>query len=236
MSTQPRILIIEDEPSIVDTLTLNLEEEGFEVVSTGRGDAGLRLALAQPFDLVILDLMLPGRDGREVCQAIRKRSQVAILMLTARARETDKVAGLEIGADDYVTKPFGLLELLARVKALIRRSRVQPDDAYSEPEESYSQRGVTLNVARHRVEVDGEVVELRPKEFELLKALIRTPGRVLQRDRILELVWGEDEYLDRGTLDVHVRWLRQKIEQEPSRPERILTVRGVGYKFSDGTE
>lgn len=231
MAAQQKILVIEDERGIADAVALNLREEGFLVTTAARGDDGLRLALGEPFDLIVLDLMLPGVDGRDICRTVRARGQTPILMLTARGREMDKVLGLELGADDYLSKPFGMLELIARVKALLRRSRL-PREA-DEPEEEYAAAGVTLNVARHRVTVDGAPVELRLKEFELLKALIRQRGRVMPRDRLLDLVWGEDEFLDRGTLDVHIRWLRQKVEREPGKPERILTVRGVGYRFND---
>ncbi|HEU4752103.1 MAG TPA: response regulator transcription factor, partial [Armatimonadota bacterium] len=182
-------------------------------------------------DLVILDLMLPGISGQEICRAIRQRSQVPILMLTARSREVDKVVGLEIGADDYVAKPFGMLELMARVKALLRRATATA--APATPDEIYTAGAVTVDVARRRVIRDGEAISLRPKQFELLRVLIANRGRVIPRDRLLELVWGEDEYLDTGTLDVHIRWLRQNLERDPSRPERILTVRGVGYRYSE---
>lgn len=228
--------MIEDERAIADAVCLNLREEGFAVTAAFRGDDGLRLATSEPYDLIILDLMLPDVDGRDICRAVRKRADTPILMLTARAREMDKVLGLEIGADDYVTKPFGMLELIARVKALLRRSRSGRTENGPDSDEEYTTGAVTLNVSRHRVVVDSRPIELRPKEFELLRALISNRGRVMLRDRLLELVWGEDEYLDRGTLDVHIRWLRQKLERDPSRPERILTVRGVGYKFSDEAE
>ncbi|MFN3648432.1 MAG: response regulator transcription factor [Armatimonadota bacterium] len=235
-TVEPRVLVVEDERAIADAVALNLRDEGYEVTLAGRGDEGLRLATSEPFDLVILDLMLPGLDGRDVCRSIRQRSAVPVLMLTARSREVDKVLGLEIGADDYLTKPFGMLELMARVKALIRRSKVARGSEAQDAEEVYASGGVEVNVSRHRVLVDGKQVDLRPKEFELLRALISNRGRVMLRDRLLELVWGEDEFLDRGTLDVHIRWLRQKVERDPARPERILTVRGVGYRFSDEAE
>ncbi len=233
MPEEPRILMVEDERTIADAVALNLRDEGFAVTTALRGDDGLRLATAESWDLVILDLMLPGVDGRDICRAIRKRSSVPILMITARAREMDKVLGLELGADDYLTKPFGMLELIARVKALLRRSRTSGSQADADRDEVYAGAGVVLNVSRHVVTVDEQPVELRPKEFELLRVLLSNRGRVIMRDRLLELVWGEDEYLDRGTLDVHIRWLRQKIEKTPSEPVRILTVRGLGYKFTD---
>lgn len=229
------ILLVEDERAIADAVALNLRDEGFAVDVAVRGEDGLRLAGSGRYDLILLDLMLPGVDGRDICRAVRKTSQTPILMLTARAREMDKVLGLELGADDYLTKPFGMLELIARVKALLRRSKTRRA-APPEPDEEYTSGGVTVNVARHRVTVDGRQVDLRPKEFDLLRVLISNRGRVLLRDRLLELVWGEDEYLDRGTLDVHIRWLRQKIERDPSSPQRVVTVRGVGYKFSDEAE
>jgi DNA-binding response OmpR family regulator len=226
------VLLIEDERAIADAVALNLREEGFRVEIALRGEQGLRMATTAAYDIIVLDLMLPGVDGRDICRAVRRASETPILMLTARAREMDKVLGLELGADDYLTKPFGMLELIARVKALLRRSRARPAPQ-EEVEEEYSQGGVHVNVSRHRVTVDGCTVQLRPKEFALLRALIANRGRVLPRDRLLELVWGEDEFLDRGTLDVHIRWLRQKIERDAARPQRIVTVRGVGYKFSD---
>ena len=229
---EARVLVIEDERAIADAVALNLREEGFAVSTATRGDDGLRMASTDPYDLIILDLMLPGLDGRDVCRAVRKRADTPILMLTARAREMDKVLGLELGADDYLTKPFGMLELIARVKALLRRSKGSGDTSPA-PDEEYSGAGVTMDVARRVVTVDGQKVELRPKEFDLLRVLLSNRGRVIPRDRLLDLVWGEDEYLDRGTLDVHIRWLRQKLERDASQPARILTVRGVGYKFSE---
>lgn len=235
MSDREQILVVEDEQPIADSIALNLREEGYEVTTALRGDDGLRLATSEPYDLILLDLMLPGMDGRDVCRSIRRRRQhTPILMLSARGREADKVLGFELGADDYLAKPFGMLELIARVKALIRRSR-QAQEEEAATEEEYATAGVSMNVPRRRVLVDGAQVELRPKEFELLRVLIRNRGRVVVRDRLLDLVWGEDEYMDRGTLDVHIRWLRQKLEKDPSKPERILTVRGVGYRFADST-
>jgi DNA-binding response OmpR family regulator len=230
MAQSPRILIVEDEAAIADAVAFNLQEEGCSVTLARRGDEGLRLAQEGTFDLVILDLMLPGASGQEICRAIRQRSQVPILMLTARSREVDKVVGLEIGADDYVTKPFGMLELIARVKALLRRAGA---GTAATADEVYTAGAVTVDVARRRVVRDGETVSLRPKQFELLRVLIANRGRVIPRDRLLELVWGEDEFLDSGTLDVHIRWLRQKLEHDASRPQRILTVRGVGYQYSE---
>jgi two-component system, OmpR family, response regulator RegX3 len=228
MSHPARILVVEDDAAIADAVALNLREEGFDVAVARRGDEGLRQAQSEGFDLVILDLMLPGLSGGEICRLLRRRSQVPILMLTARSAEVDMIVGLEIGADDYVTKPFSMLELIARVKALLRRA-----SAGAAPEEIYTAGGVTLDVARRRVIRDGEEVTLRPKQFELLRILLANRGRVIPRERLLELVWGEDEFLDGHTLEVHIRWLRQQIEQDPSRPARILTVRGVGYRYAE---
>ncbi|MGV3724969.1 MAG: winged helix-turn-helix domain-containing protein [Actinomycetota bacterium] len=233
MNEELKVLVIEDERAIADAVALNLREEGYVVQVVHRGDDGLRIATTEPQDLIVLDLMLPGADGRDICRAVRKRSQTPILMLTARAREMDKVLGLELGADDYLTKPFGMLELIARVKALLRRSRANQPAEDPDREEEYVAGNVSVNVSRHRVMVDGKQVDLRPKEFELVRALIGNRGRVMTRDRLLELVWGEDEFLDRGTLDVHIRWLRQKLERDPGSPQRIITVRGVGYKYSE---
>ncbi|MBI3910104.1 MAG: response regulator transcription factor [Armatimonadetes bacterium] len=225
-----RILVIEDERPMAEAVALNLREEGFEVTLAARGDEGLRRALTEPFHLVVLDLMLPGLDGREVCRRLRERSRVPILMLTARDSIEDRVRGLEGGADDYLTKPFSMLELIARVKAHLRREEAQ---AEAVQEEAYSAAGVALDVARHQVTRDGQPVDLRPREFELLRVLLANRGRVIPRDRLLELVWGDDDYLDSGTLDVHIRWLRLKLEDDPRRPRRILTLRGVGYKFAE---
>jgi two-component system response regulator VicR len=236
MNAALKILVIEDERAIADAVALNLREEGYSVRTVHRGDDGLRIATTEPHDLIILDLMLPGADGRDICRAVRKRSQSPILMLTARAREMDKVLGLELGADDYLTKPFGMLELIARVKALLRRSRANREAEDPNREEVYTAGNVTVNVTRYQVVADDRPVALRPREFDLLRALISNRGRVMTRDRLLELVWGEDEFLDRGTLDVHIRWLRQKLERDPGNPKRILTVRGVGYRYSDDTD
>ncbi len=226
-----RVLLVEDETSVADAVALNLREEGYEVTVARRGDDGYRLATSEAFDLILLDLMLPGVDGRDICRAVRRRAATPILMLTARGREVDKVLGLELGADDYLAKPFGMLELIARVKALLRRSRIHPD---AEDDQPVKAGRLTLSATRHQVTKDGEPVALRPKEFELLRVLMSNRGRVLPRDRLLDLVWGEDRYLDRGTLDVHIRWLRMKLEDDPREPKFILTVRGVGYSFSEG--
>jgi two-component system, OmpR family, response regulator RegX3 len=230
MNGPARILVVEDDPAIEDAVALNLREEGFAVAVARRGDVALQMAQEGTFSLLVLDLMLPGISGEQVCRTLRRRSNVPILMLTARTREMDKVVGLEIGADDYLTKPFGMLELIARVKALLRRSGAGTE---AKEEEVHAAGAVSVDVSRRQVVRDGEAVTLRPKQFELLRHLIANRGRVLPRERLLDLVWGGDEFLDTGTLDVHIRWLRQKIERDPSRPERIVTVRGVGYVYAE---
>jgi DNA-binding response OmpR family regulator len=230
-STVPaRVLVVEDEAAVADAVALNLREEGYQVSVARRGDDGYRLATAEPFDLIILDLMLPGADGREICRAVRRSSTVPILMLTARVREVDRVLGLELGADDYLSKPFGMLELIARVKALLRRAHMASP---ARDEAPVTAGRFALDPSRHLVTKDGQPVSLRPREFELLRVLMLHRGRVLSRDRLLDLVWGEDRYLDRGTLDVHIRWLRSKLEDDPGDPKYIRTVRGVGYSFSE---
>jgi len=229
---RPQVLVVEDERPLAEAIALNLREEGFAVTVAHRGDEALRLALSQSFQLVVLDWMLPGLDGREVCRRLRAQSRVPILMLTARGSVEDRVRGLEGGADDYLVKPFSMLELIARLRALLRRA--EAGATFAVAEEVYSVAGVVLDVARRAVTCDGREVTLRPREFELLRVLMANAGRVIPRERLLELVWGEEEWVDRSTLDVHICWLRQKLEEEPSRPRRIVTVRGVGYRFAEG--
>lgn len=224
----PRILVVEDEPSLVETIAYNLREEGYKVVTAMDGIAALDVMKTEAPDLILLDVMLPGVDGLEVCRLIRKESDVPIIMLTAKAREIDKVVGLEVGADDYITKPFGMMELIARVRAALRRSRRE-----SQSTEAFSAHGIQLDTSKRVVKVDDQPVDLRPKEFELLHILIANRGRVMERSTLLDRIWGEDEYIDAGTVDVHIRRLREKVEADPSKPMRILTVRGVGYKFAE---
>lgn len=223
-----RILIIEDEKAIADGLAYALRQEGFEAEAVYNGETGLSTARATSPELILLDLMLPGVSGWEVCRSLRKTSSVPIVMLTARVEEMDRILGLELGADDYVTKPFSTREVIARIRAILRRS--SPSE--SEAEEILTAEGLTMNVARHELTVDGAPVGLSPKEWDLLHILLRNRGRVLTRDLLLDRVWGEDSFLDRGTLDVHIRWLRQKIEKDPGVPTRVLTIRGVGYKYA----
>jgi len=224
----PKVLIVEDETPLAETIAYNLREEGYKVCTIGDGIAALDAFRQEKPDLVLLDIMLPGIDGLEVCRLFRKESEVPILMLTAKSREIDKVVGLEVGADDYITKPFSMLELIARVRAALRRSRRE-----TKAPDVLSAHGVELDIARRSVKVNGIEVVLRPKEFELLRVLLANRGRAMERSELLDRVWGEDEYIDAGTVDVHVRRLRQKIEDDPSKPTRILTIRGAGYKFAE---
>lgn len=223
-----RILIIEDEKPIADAVAYSLKREGYAVSVARDGESGLSLARTEKPDLIILDLMLPGMDGLAVCRLVRREAKTPVIMLTAKAEETDKVVGLELGADDYVTKPFSVRELLARVKAVLRRVE---DTAKTAEEEQLVSGNLVVNLAEHTVTLDEKPLNLSPKEFDLLAAFLRHRGRVLSRDVLLERVWGEDTYIDTHTVDVHIRWLREKIEVNPSKPERIVTVRGVGYKF-----
>lgn len=220
-----RLLVIEDEPSLVAALRYSLQKEGFRVDSATDGLDGLEKARSLRPDLLILDLMLPGLDGIEVCRRLRTSSNVPILMLTARADEVDKVVGLEVGADDYLTKPFGMRELVARVRALLRRA---PEPAGDEP---LAVGSLTLDPRGRTVRRNGQQVELKPREFELLRFLASHPGQAFTRDQLIERVWGHDFPGDERTVDVHVRWLREKLEADPSRPAHLLTVRGVGYKL-----
>jgi DNA-binding response OmpR family regulator len=221
-----KILIVEDESALVETLVVNLRAEGYRTLTASDGPSGLDLAIAEHPDLVILDIMLPGMDGLEVCRALRKRSDVPIIMLTAKAREVDKVVGLELGADDYITKPFGMMELIARVRAALRRHSVA-----DEKPASIEAGALVLDRASHAVSIDGFPIELRPREFDLLAALMENRGRPMSRQALLRKAWGEDEYIDQNTVDVHVRRLREKIERDPSAPIYVITIRGVGYKF-----
>lgn len=221
-----RILIIEDEASYREATGFMLEKEGFEVIAADNGADGLALFDRQGADLVLLDLMMPGMPGVEVCRQLRNRGNVGIVMVTARDSEVDKVVGLELGADDYVTKPFSHRELVARIRAVLRRGQ----DQVLLPE-VVEGSGVRLDVERHQVYVDGVEVHLALREFELLELLLRNAGRVMTRGQLIDRVWGSNYVGDTKTLDVHVKRLRSKIERDPSAPERLVTVRGLGYKF-----
>jgi DNA-binding response OmpR family regulator len=223
----PKILIVEDETTVRDTLALNLRAEGFETLTAPDGAAGLKLAREQAPDLVILDLMLPELDGLSVCRMLRRDSNVPIIMLTARGTEMDKIAGLETGADDYVVKPFSLGELLARVRANLRRAGSEPHA----PDTRLQAGDLALDLLARKASLGPAELKLSYREFELLAELMRNQGAVLTRDLLLTRVWGYDYVGDSHTVDVHVRWLREKIEADPSNPQRITTVRGVGYRF-----
>ena len=222
-----RILVVEDEESFSDPLSYLLRKEGFEVDVAGTGPDALASFDRSGADLVLLDLMLPGLSGTEVCRALRSRSSVPVIMLTAKDGEVDKVVGLELGADDYITKPYSGRELVARIRAVLRR-RGEPEDLMPAAVEAGP---VRLDVDRHTVSVDGQPVTLPLKEFELLELLLRNAGRVLTRGQLIDRVWGSDYVGDTKTLDVHIKRLRGKVEPEPAAPRHIVTVRGLGYKF-----
>lgn len=238
--TGARILVVEDEVSLRESLEYSLRREGYEVATAADGVAALDAVRTFAPDLVLLDVMLPGLDGLEVCRRLRKESDLPILMLTARTDEIDKVVGLEVGADDYVTKPFGMRELQARIRALLRRVRRGPEslDGGSQdlPSESRSTArlvsgNLVLDTTRHEAFLNGIPLELKPREYDLLLFLVQHRGMVVSRDLILERVWGWSYGGGTRTVDVHIRWLREKIETDPSAPVRIQTVRGVGYRF-----
>ena len=227
-----RVLIVEDEDSIRDAVTFMLRREGFEVQAVADGNAAMAAFLSEGTDLILLDLMLPGMSGTELCQTIRKTSQVPIIMLTAKDTEIDKVVGLELGADDYVTKPFSTRELTARIKAVLRRGQQETD---ADAGASVIAAGpIHIDVERHEVTIHGEPVNLPLKEFDLLALFARNAGRVLTRAQLIERVWGADYVGDTKTLDVHVKRLRSKVEQDPSAPQLLVTIRGLGYKFEPG--
>ncbi len=226
-----RVLVVDDEAVLVDTIRYKLRREGYEVHVAGDGLEGLRLAQAAVPDLVVLDLMLPGLDGLDVCRQLRRESTVPILMLTAKDDEVDKIVGLEVGADDYITKPFSLHELVARIRAMLRRSRMQQAVAAPEAEQPIRSGDLEVDLLQRRVLLRGGVLQLKPKEFDLLAYLMQHRGRVLTRDQLLEKVWGYTFVGDSRTVDVHIRWLREKIEDSPSSPRRLETVRRVGYRF-----
>ncbi len=226
-----RVLIVEDEPALIDSVRYSLEVEGFDVVVADAGRSGLEAVRTQKPDLVLLDLMLPGMSGLDVCRQIRIFSDVPIIMLTAKDSEADKVTGLELGADDYLTKPFSMRELVARVRAQLRRSA--RSGVLAETNEVLRGGPIEVDVDAHSVRVNGDEVELRPKEFELLETLMRRKNRLSARHILIDEVWGSSYFGDTKTLDVHIKRLRQKIEEDSAEPRHILTVRGLGYKFVD---
>ncbi|HVL23966.1 MAG TPA: response regulator transcription factor [Thermomicrobiales bacterium] len=242
-SQQPeRVLVVDDELTIRDTVAFNLRREGLDVTLAASGPEALAQAQALPLDLIVLDVMLPGMDGFEVCRRIREHSTVPILLLSARGEEIDRVVGLEIGADDYLTKPFAMRELVARVRAMLRRARMArvpvvaaPDGSTATPAQASDgivvAGDVAIDVPRREATVAGRPLSLKPKEYDLLVYFARHPGIVMTREALLREVWGYDYPIDTRTVDVHIRWLRQKIEENPAEPTRIVTVRGHGYRF-----
>lgn len=221
-----KVLLVDDEPTILETVETKLRKEGYTVFTAGTAEDGMRLYRQAKPDLLILDVMLPQRSGFDFCRAVRRDSKVPIIFLTARASESDRVAGLELGADDYVVKPFTLGELAARVKAVLRRATGES------PQEVVEAGELRIDPRMHQATLQGEALSLSPKEFALLYFLARHPGQVFSRDVLLDRVWGQDAFVSSRTVDVHIRWLRERVETDPSRPTRILTVRGVGYRFA----
>lgn len=224
-----RVLIVEDEPALADSIRYGLEREGYECTVLADGIRAVDFVRSWRPDLVLLDLMLPGMPGTDVCREIRRIGNVPIVMVTAKDTEADKVLGLELGADDYITKPFSMRELIARVRAVLRRVGVTP-----EPEDratAVSAGPVAMDTDRHEVRVRGDVVEMPPKEFALLEVLLRRAGKLVTREALIAQVWGEDYYGDTRTLDVHVKRIRAKIEDDPRSPRHVRTVRGLGYRF-----
>ncbi len=233
-----KILVVEDEPSLQETLVYNLKKQGYMVESVGDGLLAVEAARKNVPDLVILDIMLPGIDGFEVCKILRKEMNVPILMLTARDDEIDRVVGLEVGADDYLTKPFSMRELMARVKAQLRRTQLIRDElgkiknnGQEEPHKILKFGDLAIDLTRREVTQEDQVLPLKPQEYDLLVFFAEHKGQMLSREFILERVWGWEFIGDSRTVDVHVRWLRQRIEKDPANPERLVTVRGGGYRF-----
>ena len=231
MTTQPLVMVVEDEPSFVEALTIGLNREGFRVVAVTDGFEALQRFDDVSPDIVLLDVMLPKLSGIDVCRQLRKRSQVPIIMVTAKGAEIDTVVGLEVGADDYITKPYRMREVIARMRAVLRRAPGDGASASDLSPGSLAVGDVVLDPDEHRVTIDGEDVALPLKEFELLHLLLANAGRVLPRETLIDRVWGSDYVGDTKTLDVHIKRLRSKIEVDPSAPTRIVTIRGLGYKF-----
>jgi len=225
-----KILIVEDDLNLLSTLKYNFVKEGYEVITAVDGSGALETARREKPELIILDVMLPGLSGFEVCRILRKETNVPILMLTARVEEVDKIVGLEIGADDYVTKPFSMRELLARIRAMLRRAEMTKLEPGLKPK-PLKIGGLEIDSARHRALLRGTTLELSPKEFDLLAFLAQNRELVFSREQLLEKVWGYDYAGETRTVDVHIRWLRQKIESDPAKPKRLVTVRGTGYKL-----
>ncbi len=225
------VLVVDDEPSYVEALLVSLRREGFDVRAAEDGPSAMDSIRAEPPDLVLLDVMLPGMSGVDVCREIRKTSTIPVIMVTAKGEEIDAVVGLEVGADDYVTKPYRLRELVARMRAVLRRGGVRTGDPDVQVASVMSEGDLEVDLDRHEVTLRGELVPLALKEFELLTHLLENAGRVVTRDSLMQNVWGYDYFGDTKTIDVHVKRLRSKIEDDPSHPSRITTVRGVGYRY-----
>jgi DNA-binding response OmpR family regulator len=230
-STTARILLVDDEQPVQKLLSYPLEKDGYEVVPALDGQAALNEFDRQPFDLVVLDIMLPKVDGLEVCRQLRAKSSVPIIMLTAKAEEIDKVLGLELGADDYITKPFSMREFRSRVRAALRRADMR--DQIDGDEEPLERGDLRIDLAKRAVTLQGQPVQLTYVEFEILAVLAAHPGRVYTRDMLLDRIWGDSAFRDQRTIDVHIRHLREKLEGDAKIPEYLLTVRGVGYRFKD---
>ena len=226
-----KILVIEDEVTLNETLVYNLEQQGFLVKAAMDGNEGLALARTFEPDLLILDIMLPGLDGLEITRILRKETGVPIILLTAQGEEIDRVVGLELGADDYMPKPFSMRELIARIKALLRRVKIDQQSTFTEKNELHHFGDLVLDERKHEVYLNDKPLRLKPKEYELLLYLIQHVGKVMTRNLILEHVWGWDFDGGTRTVDVHIRWLREKIEVDPTNPTRIITIHGVGYRF-----
>lgn len=226
-----KVLVVEDEENLLEALKYNLERDGYTALTATDGERGLSLAREHRPDLVILDIMLPQLDGLEVCRILRRESDMPIIMLTAKGEEVDRVVGLELGADDYITKPFSMRELLARLRTVLRRTR---GGGHGEPlpsQEVLTSGDLVVDLASHTVTLAGRELEMKPREFDLLALLVANKGRAFTRDQILERLWGQDYIGDTRTVDVHIRWIRQKLETVPGSPNRIVTIRGVGYRF-----
>jgi len=233
MSDGPHVLVVDDDPQLREALSRALELDGYEVVRASDGREALARFAEQPFDLVVLDVMMPRLDGLEVCRRLRSRSSVPIIMLTAKAEEIDKVLGLELGADDYITKPFSLREFRSRVRAALRRAGMSSANGESPDDEPLEAHELRIDPAKRQVTVRGKPIATTFVEFEILSALAHSPGRVFTRDMLLTRVWGDSAYRDPRTIDVHIRHLREKLERDAKDPEYLFTVRGVGYRFRD---
>ncbi len=226
-----KVLVIEDEENLLEAVKYNLDREGYSAITATDGEEGLECARDASPDLIILDVMLPKLDGLEVCRILRRETNVPILMLTAKGEEVDRVVGLELGADDYVTKPFSMRELLARVRAMLRRSGMASEAAPAANATLLKAGDIEIDLIGHIARIGGTPLDLKPREFDLLALLVSNKGRAFTRDQILERLWGYDYIGDSRTVDVHIRWLREKIEAYPGSPRRIITIRGVGYRF-----